>query len=84
MANTTTVEDIRRRVRKKGAALVEFMNSPTGKSVVAALEEEFFEGELFDPDPYKTAYNLGRRDVVVYLKQLQNFSERDNNATGIT
>ncbi len=79
----TTVEDIRRRIRKKGAALVEFMNSPIGKSVVKALEDEFYHGELFDLDPYKSAYNLGRRDVVVYLKQLQRFRESDD-GTGTT
>jgi hypothetical protein len=72
-----TVEDIRRRIRHKSAALVEFMNSEIGKAVINALEEEFYEGDLFDPDPHKSAYNLGRRDVVVYLKQLQRQSERD-------
>jgi hypothetical protein len=77
MKAATTVEDIRRRVRAKSAALVGFMNSEIGKAVISALEEEFYDGELFDPDPYKSAYNLGRRDVVVYLKQLQRQSERD-------
>ncbi len=81
--SVTSVEDIRRRIRKKGAALVEFMNSETGKAVIQALEEEFYHGELFDEDPHKTAYNLGRRDVVVYLKQLQRFSESDD-GTGTT
>lgn len=76
-ATVVTVEDIRRRIRKKGAALVEFMNSETGKAVIKALEDEFYDGELFDSDPHITAYNLGRRDVVVYLKQLQRFKESD-------
>lgn len=80
----TTVEDIRRRIRKKGAALMEFMNSATGKAVVKALEDEFYHGEIFDSDPHKTAYNLGRRDVVVYLKQLQRFKDGDEDGTGIT
>ena len=73
----TTVEDIKRRIRTKGAALVQFMNSPVGKGVIEALEETFYDGELFDKDPYKTAYNLGRRDVVSYLKQLQRIKNND-------
>ena len=76
-ATQTTVEDIRRRLRKKSAAVVEFLNSEIGKAVINALEEEFYDGEIFDPDPHKTAYNLGRRDVVVYLKQLTRQAERD-------
>ncbi len=73
----TTVEDIRRLIRHKGADIVAFMNNPIGKSVVKALEETFYDGELYDPDPYQTAYNLGRRDVVAYMKQLQRIAERE-------
>lgn len=72
-----TVEDIRRRLRHKSAALVEFMNSPIGKSIIEALEDEFYNGELFDTDPYKTAFNCGQRDVVVYLHQLKNYPSED-------
>jgi len=73
------VEDIRRRIRTKGAALVAFMDSPVGKNVIDALEELFYDGDtLFDPDPHVTAYNLGRRDVVSYLKQLKRLKEKDD------
>jgi hypothetical protein len=78
-----TVEDIRRNIRHKSAAIAEFMNNPIGKAVVAALEETFYDGELFDPDPHQTAYNLGRRDVVSYMKQLQRIKDNDD-GTGIT
>ena len=77
MSQKTTVDDIRRRVRAKSATLVEFMNSEVGKGVIKALEEEFYDCEIFSPDPYTTAFNLGARDVVVYLKQLQAYPERD-------
>jgi len=80
-----TVEDVRRRLRHKSAALVEFMNSPIGKSIIEALEEEFYNGELFDPDPYKTAFNCGQRDVVTYLHQLKHYPSEDiEDATGTT
>jgi len=73
----TTVEDIRRKIRVKGAALSNFMLSPVGKAAIEALEETFYDGDLFDPDPYVTAYNLGRRDVVAYMKQLQRIKDND-------
>jgi len=73
-----SVEDIRRGIRHKSVAIVEFMNNPIGKAVVAALEETFYDGELFDPDPHVTAYNLGRRDVVAYMKQLQRIKDQDD------
>lgn len=72
-----TVEDIRRRLRHKSAALVEFMNSPIGKSIIVALEDEFYNGNIFDPDPYKTAFHCGQRDVVTYLHQLKNYSSEE-------
>jgi hypothetical protein len=73
-----TVEDIRRGIRHKGVAIVEFMNNPIGKAVVEALEDTFCNVELFSPDPHVTAYNLGRRDVVEYIKQLQRIKDNDN------
>ncbi len=77
-----SVEDIRRRLRHKSAAVTEFMNSPIGKSIIEALEEEFYDGNLFDPDPYVTAFNCGQRDVVIYLRQLKNYPSEDiENAT---
>jgi hypothetical protein len=41
------------------------------------LEAEFFEGTLFSADPYQTAFNLGRRDAVLYLKQLRDIPRRE-------
>jgi hypothetical protein len=71
------IEILRARIRTKGAALVEFMNSAVGKGVIEALEDQFYDGDIFNPDPYVTARNCGQRDVVSYLKQLQRISERD-------
>lgn len=75
---------LRSQIRHKGAAIVAFMTSPIGKSVIEAMENEFYHGEMFDLDPYKTAYNLGRRDVVIYMKQLQRISEKEDDAPGTT
>ena len=77
MTGKVSVEDIRRKIRHKGTAVIAFMNNPIGKAVVKALEETFYDGEIFDENPYTTAYNLGRRDVVSYMKQLQRIEEQD-------
>ena len=85
MSKSVKVEDIRRRIRHRGAAIVAFMNNPIGKAVIQALEDEFYHGELADTDSTnQTFYNLGRRDVVAYMKQLQRIVEQDDNADGTT
>ena len=85
MNKAVKVEDIRRHIRHKGAAIVTFMNNPIGKAVIQALEDEFYHGELADTgNTNQTFYNLGRRDVVAYMKQLQRIAENDDNADGTT
>ncbi len=74
---TETLKKVKARLQKKSAQVQAFMDSTLGRAVIEALEAEFYDGELFDDDPYKTAYNLGRRDVVIYLKQLQTWSEKN-------
>ena len=74
---TDTLERVKARLAKKSARVQTFMDSELGRAVIDALEAEFYHGELFENDPHKTAYNLGRRDVVVYLKQLQTWRTKD-------
>lgn len=45
---------------------------------MALLEAEFYDAPLFSIDPNQTAYNLGRRDAVVYLKQLRDYPQKEN------
>ena len=43
----------------------------TGESVLKALEEEFNSDTIFNPNSDSaTAYALGQRDVVIYIKQM--------------
>ena len=71
-----TLTNLKKRLTKKSARINMFMNSELGKEIIDALEQEFYHGPLFDEDPCKTAYNLGRRDVVVYLKELQHWKTK--------
>lgn len=84
MSQKKTVEDARRALRGKSDALIELLNNPVGKSLIETLEAEFYDGNLFDPDPHVTAYKCGRRDVVVYLHQLQRYGELKEDATRTT
>jgi len=74
---TDTLENIKKRLKHKSARIQMFMQSELGKEVIQALEDEFYHGPLFEDDPCKTAFNLGRRDVVVYLKELTTWRTKD-------
>jgi len=72
-----SLDKVRKRLAKKSARVQNFMNSEIGKDLIDVIEDEFYHGELFDNDPYRTAYNLGRRDVVIFLKQLLNWKDHE-------
>jgi len=44
---------------------------------MATLESEFYEGNMMGETPEATAFNLGRRDVVVYLRELREYSRKE-------
>lgn len=63
---------------RKAAAVQQLLNNPVGQELIKILEDEFLRGELFaGADTHRTAYNLGARDVVVYLRQLADYGERN-------
>ena len=64
------LEQIKKNLARKSALISQFMESTAGQELIRVLEEEFYDGELVGKDPHQTYYNLGRRDVVSYLKQL--------------
>ena len=58
-------------VRRKSADFHSLFTSPVGEKVLQYLEDEFDKDEIFRAGvPDATAYNLGRRDVVVYIRQM--------------
>lgn len=61
-------EQVRARAAKLGAY---FQNTEDGKLLLKALEEEFFDGDLYDSSPEKTFFNLGAREVVRYIRHLR-------------
>ena len=65
------LEEMQKRLHKKSELVKAFLVSEMGKEIMSMLEDEFYDCDMFDPDPHIAARNLGRRDVVYYLKQLE-------------
>jgi hypothetical protein len=74
----TALDRVKGALAKKAQIVQRVLASPDGKELLELLEKEFLFGELYDPNPYRTHYNLGARDVVAYLRQLANFGENAN------
>ena len=63
-------------VRKKSKDFHALFTSPVGVKVLKYLEDEFDQDEIFQAGvPDGTAYNLGRRDVIVYIRQMMRVTE---------
>ena len=58
-------------VRKKSGDFHKLFTSPIGEKVLKYLEDEFDNEKLFVAGvPDETGYNLGGRDVIVYIRQM--------------
>ena len=68
--SNSDLDKIKANLARKSSLVAGFMRSEAGKEIIRVLEEEFYNDELRGEDPHQTYYNLGRRDVVSYLKQL--------------
>ena len=65
------------RLAKKAVLVRSVLSSDAGKEMMSLLEEAFYHGGLMAETPEKAAYNLGRRDVVMYLRQLRDFKNKE-------
>jgi hypothetical protein len=66
-----------RRIREKAAQFHELLNNPVGRQLITILTEEFDKLDLRGATVEETYYNLGCRDVVVYLQTLQRIYDAD-------
>jgi hypothetical protein len=63
-------------VKRKSKNFHILFTSPVGAKVLEYLEDEFDQEEIFQAGvPDGTAYNLGRRDVIVYIRQMIRVTE---------
>jgi hypothetical protein len=61
---------------RKAKIFAEVFSGTEGKKALDLLESEFNPDILFNVDQNITNYNLGRRDVLVYIRQMVKYSER--------
>jgi len=78
MSQQEKVEAAKSAARKKARKFEELFNTPLGKQVLDAMSNEFDIGEMRGKSVEDTYFNLGRRDAVVYIKQMITYSEREN------
>lgn len=62
-------------VGKKAARFHKLFTSPAGKLVLKDLEDEFNPDVLLGKDDAETNYNVGKRDVYIYITQLIRYKE---------
>ena len=63
------LEEMQRNVIRKAHIIGRIFETDDGKKLMEILKEEFDSPFIFDDNPHKTNYNLGRRDCVIYLEQ---------------
>jgi hypothetical protein len=56
--------------------------SPVGVKVLKSLEEEFNPDVLIGETDAKTNYNVGARDVVIYIRQMIRYKENARQLEG--
>ena len=64
------------KLEQQQAALGTVLVSSPGRKLLEALEADFIEGDLFGTTPEETAFNLGCREVVLYLRRLARAAQR--------
>lgn len=62
-------------LEKKAGDFHNLFTSPVGVKVLEALEEEFNPDVLLGSSDAETNYNVGRRDVVIYIQQLIRYKD---------
>ncbi len=69
------------KVVHKSGFFFRIFTSPDGKKVLEWLEEEFDSDEIFKAgEPDTTSYNLGKRDVIIYIRQMIRLKENATRA----
>lgn len=73
----TQQEQLVEQTRKRALAAKHVLQSENGQVLMSMLEIECNPSKLIGETPEKTAYNVGKRDVYVYLQEIINLREED-------
>lgn len=68
-------EETKKRLRNKAGRFQKLFTSPAGKLVLRDLEDEFNPDVLLGKSDAETNYNVGKRDVYIYITQLIRYEE---------
>lgn len=69
-------EEAMNKIKHKADIVKRALGTADGEALMKILQEEFNSDSILVPnDSHSTHYNLGRRDVVIYLQQLQRFEK---------
>ena len=63
-------------LEREHAVLGAVLLSSPGAKLLAVLEAEYVDGDLFGKTPEETAYHLGAREVVLTLRRLARAAQR--------
>lgn len=63
------IEVIRSRIARREKALADAMRTAEGVELLRALEAEFYDCDLLGKTPEETAFKLGARQVVVFMRE---------------
>ena len=68
-------EAAREALGQKATDFYQLFTSPVGVKVLTSLEEEFNPDVLLGKTDAETNYNCGKRDVVIYIRQMIRYKE---------
>lgn len=66
------------KLKKISASYRNVFNTIDGKVVLEHLESIFDQDDIMGEDPYKTAQNIGRRDVVRHVHAMIEWTEKQD------
>ncbi len=72
----TKLEQAFAKLERDQAALGAVLASQAGAKLLETLEADFIDGDLFGETPEETAFNLGAREVVLYMRRLARAAQR--------
>ena len=75
-------EAAREALGAKATDFYQLFTSPVGVKVLKALEEEFNPDVLVGKTDAETNYNVGGRDVVIYIRQMIRYKENARHMEG--
>lgn len=69
------VDKVKLELSRKAHTFRTVFNTDAGQKIMGWLEQEAEPDHLFDENPHKTAYNCGKRDLLIYIKQLLRYED---------